>query len=206
MKKARPPLRSGERFGQLITIARVANERKWTCLCDCGAQSVVWASHLSNGRTRSCGCGLRKHGHTADGKPTPTYKSWGSMRGRCLTPSDPSYAKYGGRGITICSAWEDYKVFLAEMGERPSLMHSIERIDVNGPYCPSNCKWATATEQARNQRNTVRLTLGGVTKPLAQWADELGIPEYNIRSRIRHGWSVSEALTTPVQKYTRRAA
>ena len=154
---------AGQRFGRLVADKPVDYTPQgvvWLFLCDCGnphrrlAKSVRHRSEKA-----SCGCLQKqihsermsclnkKHGMTN----TPTWKSWVSMRERCRNPNAPKFAHYGGRGITVCQQWEDFQVFLKDMGERPAGT-SLDRIDVNGMYAPSNCRWATHKEQRHNRR------------------------------------------------------
>ena len=131
---------------------------------------------------------------------TRVYEIWASMRKRCHSPGGKTFQRYGTRGIVVCERWRaSFEAFYADMGEPPDGM-SLERIDNNGPYAPENCRWATAKEQQRNRRNTIRLTLDGVTKPLAEWAEVIGISPITLSTRWKRGWTDQQILTTPVQK------
>jgi hypothetical protein len=157
---------TGQRFNRLIVIKRARNasdrHARWRCRCDCGRHVVVYGASLRSGRSKSCGCRQREvarivnttHGHSVERKLTPTYRSWRNMHTRCINPNFKKYADYGGRGITISKRWigpNGFKHFLADMGERP-LGKTLDRKDSNKNYTPSNCRWATPSEQGTNRR------------------------------------------------------
>lgn len=152
---------TNQRFGRLIVVKKDQNttnrQTTWLCRCDCGAEKRVQGSNLIHGQTKSCGC-LRKEAtklrSTIHGLcNTIEYEIWCGMIQRCYNPNSGGYDYYGRRGITICDRWRDNFInFLADMGARPSSKHSIDRIDNDGNYEPSNCKWATKKEQRLNQR------------------------------------------------------
>lgn len=192
-------------IGMLFGRWRVLHEaglknysRYWLCQCDCLCIREVRGEHLSRGRSRSCGClstDLSPHGHcrASIGK-SPEYNIWNNIKKRCYNPRNPSYPRYGGRGIQMCEQWRSFITFLAEVGARPSAGLSLERIDNNGHYEPGNIRWATPTEQSRNRRSNVRLTFHGQTKTLVEWAEIRGIRPTIIQGRLRRGASLEEAL------------
>ena len=182
---------SGQRFGRLTVLGRVAapgaHNAMWECRCDCGKLTVGAGANL--GKTKfSCGClqsetGKRTletnrlkrtdlHGESA----SLEFKTWASLKGRCLNPANPKYPRYGGRGIKVCDRWiDDFQAFLADMGRKPSPLHSIDRIDNDGDYEPSNCHWATIETQTRNRSTTRHVTIGGETLCVRDWASRLGV-------------------------------
>jgi hypothetical protein len=160
----------GEKIGFLTVVAELPKyrtHRVYLSRCDCGAQKPVRGCHLQQGQTISCGCFSRRsdarhrtggrvtHGESRVGKRSAEYRTWLAMRKRCLNSNYPDFKYYGGRGIKICDAWQSYEQFLADMGRKPSAAHSIDRKEVNGNYEPSNCRWATPSEQALNRRNSL---------------------------------------------------
>ena len=196
----------GQKFGKLTVLERQgsSSDRKanWLCQCDCGNASTVSSVKLTSGHTKSCGClnleRITKHGMSR----SRTYAIWNCMRGRCTNPNNYRWKDYGGRGITIDPQWEDFSVFLADMGEAPDGM-TLERKDTNQGYCKTNCKWATWHDQFRNRRNNVFLTLNGETKIISDWAKDLGASYHTIQARLHRGWSLEDALTKPVNNKSR---
>ena len=194
---------TGRTFGRLTVISEAqakSQKVRWYCSCACGQTSTVLACNLTSGKTSSCGCmsktGLalaRKHGMHG----TPEYSVWRGMKNRCLNPLEPAFPSYGGRGIKVCERWLSFESFRADMGERPEC-GTIERIDVNGDYCPENCKWVTLAEQQANRRNTVRVQINGKTQPLKYWCKELGRSYKAVHLRLtRYGYSIDRALDLP---------
>ena len=157
--------------------------------CDCG---TVFSMMCKNERkTKSCGCFRVAHGATK----TPEHRTWSDMKLRCTNKNYKNYQYYGGRGITVCERWiNSFENFLTDMGHRPQGC-SIDRIDNNGNYEPSNCRWATRQEQQRNKRNSLFLTINGITKSVAEWSEHQGATiQKNIRNRMTLGWSAEEAV------------
>lgn len=163
----------GQRYGRRVVVSYAGKRGKhhyWNCLCDCGTMSAAATTSLRNTGRQSCGCLMREtsaelgrksatHGQTVGGVWTPIYRCYRAMLARCDYPSQEHYDDYGGRGITVCDRWRfghaelsGFDCFRMDMGEKPSRTHSLDRIDVNGNYEPSNCRWATKGEQARNTR------------------------------------------------------
>lgn len=130
------------------------------------------------------------------------YETYCNMLTRCNNPNSSDYLNYGGRGIKVCNRWlgrDGYQHFKKDMGLKPSVEYSIDRIDVNGNYCPENCRWATIKEQANNKVTTQYLTFNGVKKPITYWCEEFGISKYTVRHRLERGWSIEEALLIEVK-------
>lgn len=205
---------SDERFGRLVAIREVEKigvSRRWLVRCDCGTEKVVYQQQLSHTRersTRSCGCLQREmsaarrttHGACRGGKITPEYGVWSSMISRCENPNAAGFATHGSRSIKVCKRWRtSFANFLADVGIRPSPKHSLEREDNDGNYEPSNCRWATDTEQMRNTRWSKRFVVDGKTLCLHQLASHIGISRSALRRRLEN-MSVEEAIAT--KKYT----
>ena len=200
------------RFGRLIAMepARTNdNKSAWRCICDCGREVVVRPYSLSGSSrpTQSCGCIRKGHPPTCfrHGKEgTPAYRVWSSMKGRCLNKDSQYYSHYGARGIVVCERWMDFKNFYADMGD-PPLGMSIDRIDNNGNYEPSNCRWATQQQQGRNTRKNRIIRAFGETKTVADWADDqrCTVPYGTLYARLfRYGFTNEAAISKPRQPIT----
>lgn len=173
------------------------NTTQITCACGCG-QSVKQrpkkypsdkSARYAHGHTS------RTHGHLY----TPAYRSWATMIQRCTNPKTPGYCYYGGRGIEVCERWLKFPLFLADMGTRPDGT-SLDRIDNDGNYEPSNCRWATNAEQANNKRSCHMITYAGETLSVTEWAVRTGINRGTIFSRLQSGWDEIAAITTPINE------
>ena len=156
--------RNGVRYGRLVAVEYVG-KRRWKLQCDCGNTTEADGPNLDKGHILSCGCYRRERAATlrpafAVGEyGTSEYFAWRNMMVRCYKPWSHNYKYYGARGIKVCERWHKFENFYIDMGDKPSPDLSLERVDVNGDYCPENCKWATMKEQQNNRRNT------GANKP-----------------------------------------
>lgn len=218
MKKNSKEYMIGRRFCRLVVIDEGEKRLKrngfyddrWICKCDCGNVKTISGHSLRYGNTKSCGCLGREKGnenlliaqtpkHNQFG--TRLYNIWGKMNSRCNCKSATQYPRYGGRGIKVCEEWRKFIPFYEwsmANGYRDDL--SIDRIDVNGNYCPENCRWVTWKQQANNRRNTRYLTYNGKTMCVKDWETETGINSVTIKHRIdKFGWSVERALTEKVR-------
>lgn len=195
---------TGLRYGKLVVkeyLGKKGQRQCWKCICDCGQHTVTDSNSLTTGNTGSCGC-LRAPHHDSN---SALHKAWKGLKGRCSNPDDPAYANYGARGITIADEFKDYAAFKsyidAELGPRPSLGHSLDRIANEAGYIPGNLRWATAKEQARNRRSTWLTTLCGQAMAVAEACEIFGLPYRLVRERVkRQGWTLAKALTEPISK------
>jgi len=199
---------TGKTFGRL-TAVRPTGEKKvrttlWLCRCECGSDHVASVANLNKGHTRSCGCfkrdTTRKRATTHGRHKSPEWQAWAGMRRRCSNPADAYYAYYGGRGIKVDPRWDSFEPFFADMGERPSSSHELDRIDTDGPYSPGNCRWTTRKQNARNRRNNRVIEIGGVKRTLAEWAERSGLLGSAISARIRAGWTPERAISEPISR------
>lgn len=206
---------TGQRYGRLTVLKRVGlknSSATWLCRCDCGNEKVVAAHPLREGKIQSCGC-LRlerlrakmvKHGGTIKGKEERLYNTLKGMKRRCYSKNFKGYPQYGGRGIKVCDEWlgkngyEKFREWAMSNGYRDDL--TIDRIDVNGNYEPSNCRWVTLQEQALNRQNTRYVVYEGERRTLKSIADECGIYEEALVSRLRLGWTIEKAVSTPLKE------
>ncbi len=203
----------GKRYGKLIVVQFVGSknrQRMWLCKCDCGGTKEVSYASLNGGHTASCGClkkeVLRRNVTTHGMTKTPLHTRWCDMKKRCYNKNDKRYPRYGGRGIKICDGWlsfenfkEDmYHSFLQHLEKYGSIDTQIDRINNDGNYELSNCKWSTRREQMLNKANSFVVEYRGIKKHVTQWADEYNIPYKRLKLRIKRGWPVERALNEPV--------
>lgn len=198
---------TGQRFHKLIAekIAVGVKPRSWVCACDCGGSIVAVTGVLLSGVRKSCGClrravlGDRTRTHGMANSRTTGYVSraygvWQAMRDRCKNANRKDYYRYGGRGITVCMEWDDsFEVFLEEMGEPPVGM-TLDRIDNDGPYCKSNCRWASRKEQVYNSTQVRLITVDGITRPLRAWLDLQGITRGSFYYQLKQGRKPEQIL------------
>lgn len=198
----------GKRSNLLTVIG--LSERKPTdkrqyidCLCDCGNTIRILPYQFKRGKVKSCGCLLKNSPAYIDGRTLhPLYGLWKNMIGRCENPNHPKYYRYGKRNISVCKEWHDFWNFVKwsdSVGGRPD-GYTIDRINNNGNYEPSNCRWATSKEQSINKSSNLLIKYNGETKTLKEWSDVLNISWDVLHNRLRKGWSVERAFTEEIHK------
>lgn len=192
----------GDRYGRLTIIneiKQIGNGRRFLCKCDCGNKKEVNLSKLTSDNTKSCGClqqeSRKKSTKTHGMVGSRLYNIWNGIRERCTNPKSSIYSHYGGRGIKLSDQWLDFTSFMhwsLSNGYENDL--TIERKDVNGDYCPENCKWVSMEHQNLNKRNTLLVEYKGEIKPLKTWCEELGLGYVRIWKRLNKGWTPNEAF------------
>lgn len=202
---------SGQRFGRLVAIEPIGKTKVgniiWRCKCDCGNEKNVSTKDLGHG-TSSCGCYSKevhkkvftKHGQ----RHSRLYSVHRSMLGRCRNPNVREYHNYGGRGIKVCDEWrnsfEAFRDWAYANGydeNAPKCECTLDRIDPNGNYEPSNCRWVSIKTQERNRRNNVLITFRGETHCMSEWAEIAGLKYVTFHHRIKAGWSMERIMSTP---------
>lgn len=210
---------AGEQYGEWLVLRQapghvLGKDRRWVCRCSCGKLGTIAGSDLRRrgSTTRCLSCAriawtkrLKEspthltHGYARkDGSRHRTYNVWVLMRRRCLNPKSKSFKNYGGRGIKICKRWDDYELFLADMGKARA-GYTLDRKRNNGPYSPANCRWIPHAHQARNTRKNYRIRFSGITRPMAYWAKKLNMTPNSLLRRLLL-WGTKRALGTPVSK------
>lgn len=188
----------GNKYGNLMVVQKSNKKNKnretsWICICDCGNTTTVIGSNLKNGNTKSCGCLHKKHGMAR----SRIYKIWINMKSRCYNINTKSYKDYGRKGIRVCSEWKnDFKNFYdwaIVNGYKDNL--TIDRINVNENYKPSNCRWVNKKEQANNTTRNHYIELNGEKHTLQQWSEKTKIKSSTIRERLKRGWTIEKALS-----------
>lgn len=198
----------GAKFGRLAVVERFGNDAcgsaLWKCVCECGEVRVIPGTGLRAGRNKSCGCAsprfTTERSRTHGASRTRTYRIWAGMKARCADTKGPSAHLYALKGIRVCERWSSFENFFEDMGPAEWEGVTLDRIDGSKGYEPGNCRWATYLQQGNNTSANKRITYGGETRTIAEWARIVGIRQNTITWRLRRGWNEKEALTIPTQK------
>lgn len=200
---------TGQKFGRLTALHRSANKGRrtqWKWRCDCGNLLIADPSKVKAGHTASCGClwtdrcVKHRHGHNANGEQSRTYKAWVNMRSRVNPDIAQYWENYAARGISVCERWQsDFSAFLADMGECPA-GKSLDRINNDGNYEPTNCRWASPSEQSANTRRTKLVIFGGQKMCIAEACRLAGVKPSIIHHRLNKGMTFHEAINLPVRR------
>lgn len=200
------------RFNRWTLIERVPKTRpeKWLCRCDCGTEKIVLKQNITRGLSKSCGCYGNEvrgkssitHNEASRYKKTKEYRIWTGMKVRCYNKACRAYSLYGGRGIKVCDRWMKYENFIEDMGRCPPGRMSLDRIDNDGNYEKSNCRWTDQTTQANNARTNRHIFYDGRRQTMSMWSREIGVRPQLIAQRIdRDGWSIERALTDDFRSF-----
>lgn len=201
-------IKIGDRYGKRTIIAWDKEKHRWVARCDCGKVDVVESS-IALGRLQMCKlCSEEKFKKltTKNGlSHSPIYETWRSIKRRCYQKNFISYKWYGGRGITVCEEWRNSFVKFCDWAMANGYQQglTIDRINKDGNYCPENCRWVDNLTQQNNRTDNKNLTFNGTTKTMSEWARFFGIKYITLKTRIRNGWDIEKALTTPVKQYKR---
>ncbi len=199
---------TGKPYGKLTVLSYAGSKLKalagayWNCRCECGKDHVVAGRALRNGSIQSCGCTKVAANRMSR---SSEYRVWHDMKRRCYDTKRRDYKYYGGRSIAVCERWRSSFVnFFADMGPKPFPGATIERIDNDGNYEKSNCKWATQEEQKKNTRKVRKLTYNGETLSIGDWASKLGINRCTLRLRLDKGWPLEEVFSSETSFIARK--
>lgn len=198
-------IRSGRLTALFLSKMNPHGHATWFCICECGGEKEIPGYSLRQKHTKSCGClsseqaGRRffKHGKSF----SKIHGIWIGMRQRCTNKKTKWYKNYGARGIKVCKRWNEFNKFYSDMGDCPDGL-SLDRINNNGDYKPSNCRWATRSQQAENRRlkkTSVYIKIGRETNTTRQWEKIMGLNKDTVGNRIRLGWSKEDAVFTPLR-------
>lgn len=200
----------GAEFGRW-TVKRFDHKRGkakyWLCRCSCGNEKVIGETTFRYGGSTSCGCRRNEvvaarsttHGKSKGSGPSPEYITWANMIQRCTNPKHPRFNDYGGRGITVCDRWLTFENFYEDMGQRPQGLTLDRYPNINGNYEKSNCRWGTDLEQGEGKRNNAMLTYKGETLSRPAMARKYNVSRGLLKGRVQRGWSVEDAIETPVK-------
>ena len=197
------------KFGRLTVIKFIKREKSktyWECQCDCGNKIITTQNSLQTGSTKSCGC-LFKEGNNKkmNLSDTKLYNTWRSMKSRCYNQKSDSYKNYGNKGIIVCDEWLNkengfinFYNWAINNGYKENL--TIDRIDSNKNYEPSNCRWATRKVQNNNTSRNRYIAFNGLTLTMSQWTEKIGLNKNTLKNRLDNKWTIKKALTTPARK------
>lgn len=200
---------TGQKFNHL-TVVKLASRNPiyWECVCDCGNTTFVRTSNLTRGQVKTCGCAHKRGNPTHGHSNTRLYRIYKKIIRRCYCADEPSYHNYGGRGITVCDEWKnDFMTFYnwaLDNGYDESL--SIDRINNDGNYEPTNCRWVDSKQQSNNRRTNKLFRYKGKTQTLMQWCEEYNVNYERVYARLSRGWNFEEAIETKddARKHKRR--
>jgi hypothetical protein len=194
-------IKPGDKYGKLtiLNTGQIFNTYRYyaLCKCECGKEKFIRIDSIRSGHTISCGCeqliSATKHGcwHS------PIFNNWRNMMDRCFNPLNKRFHDYGGRGITVCERWQNIINFIKDMEPTYKEGLTIDRINNDGNYEPSNCRWATRKQQNRNCRRNINFTHNGETHCLQEWSEILNIPYVLLWDRIFRGWTFEKSISTP---------
>ena len=198
---------TGKQYDRLTVIGPKGIDKNgrtlWECKCKCGGKKIVTGTKLRSKDVTSCGCKIRERFITHGMHGTKIYNVWKGMKARCLNPNTPHYHRYGGRGIKVCERWMTFENFYEDIKSKYSSNKSMDRIDNNGNYEPSNVKWSTNVEQGDNTRMNVKINTEKGMMNVTAAARMFGLNASTVFSRIKAGWSESELLSKPTNKWER---
>jgi hypothetical protein len=205
-------IKIGDVYGRLTVVERAENapnkKTRWRCVCECGNEVVVISTNLTRPTNPTLSCGCYHKEQTSKTKTTHgmchtrEYGIWFGMKRRCNDQKKATYKRYGGRGITYDPRWEDFALFIEDMGFCPTEDGTLDRIDNDGNYEKDNCRWTTSLVQGRNKSDNRRITYNGDTHCVSEWAEILGISRNILSARLNKlGWSEERALATPANAH-----
>lgn len=203
-KTLQPKNYLGQNFGLLVVTSeaeKAGKHRRMNCVCACGNQKTVHLSNITRGLTTSCGCEQKRIVSTVNSTHRKTgtreYITWRNMRERCENPKNKGYQQYGGRGINVCERWKSFENFFEDMGASNGL--TLDRVNVNGNYEPSNCRWATRKTQANNTRANRLVSIGDRQITLKEACESASLNYKTVHQRLRRGWAIEKALELPTE-------
>lgn len=186
----------GTKYNMLTILRRLPSVKgegggKVEVLCDCGNVKKMTLARIEQNSSKSCGCAAKTKIALGKGSQTREYRAWTNMKQRCTNVNRADYVRYGGRGISICARWTEYQPFLADMGKCPP-KYQLDRVNNNGNYEPSNCRWVSNYENSINKRTNVYVFIGGCKMHLKKACEIVGVSNQSVCSKVTHTGSTHE--------------